>query len=79
MQGCSSQWASLGVCPFGAVEGSNLPYPSVAGFVKKELMPNGGGVWVGAPACQRFGTPPPVYNYGLGGGVCSVGPPPPFY
>ena len=43
-------------------------------------MPKGlgsGGVPQPGRLGQRFGDPPPPYNYGLGAWVCSLGPDPP--
>ena len=59
----------LGHLPKSGVPG--MHQANLLGFVDKESMPQGGGVWVGAPAwvggwVKSLG-PCPFYDYGLGG------------
>ena len=49
----------------------------VSDIVYQELLPKGGGSgWVPQPGWvgQKFGTPPPLYGYGVGVGL-QLGPP----
>ena len=64
---------------FGREEGGG---GLVGGLPSRHCLRNycqggGGSGWVPQPGWvgQKFGTPPPSYNYGLGGWVCSLGSP----